>query len=92
MNPPHYCIDIQRLLPRDDFPLEYFPQFREYGIRYLGDGTSYQLLEFCPWCGERLPRSLGDQWFERLSALGIDPIDESRIPPRYLTDAWWREE
>ena len=91
-DPPHFCIDIQRLLRRDDFPLAYFPRFREFGIHYLDGGTSFQLLEFCPWCGERLPSSLQDRWLEEMKGLGLDPDDESRIPPPYLTDAWWREE
>jgi hypothetical protein len=32
-----------------------------------------QTIEYCPWCGARLPSSLRDEYFERLEQLGLEP-------------------
>ena len=71
-----------------DMPIDFSPQFREYGIRILDGGTSYQAMSFCPWCGKRLPASLRDQWFEELEKLGLDPAEDA-IPPEYSDERWY---
>jgi hypothetical protein len=65
----------------------YVPKFREYGLPYP-DSESYQLINFCPWCGARLPASLRDEWFDRLSELGLEPEDPG-VPAQMRTDEWW---
>lgn len=67
----------------------YIPEFREYGIRILDGGTSIQTIQFCPWCGARLPNSLRDAWFEELERLGLEPESEE-LPDRLKTDEWWK--
>ena len=69
-------------------PIEYLPKYREYAL-VLGEGPVLQLISFCPWCGEQLPSSLRDQFFERLVAMNLDPED-SRVPLDFRSDAWWR--
>ena len=44
-------------------------------------------IYFCPWCGEKLPKSLRDKWFDELEALGIDPMRDE-IPIKYRTSQW----
>jgi hypothetical protein len=39
-------------------------KFREYGIPVLDGGTSYITLDFCPWCGTKLPESKRDAYFD----------------------------
>jgi hypothetical protein len=72
--------------------INYRSDFDEYSIpdyaHYPGDASApKQLIYFCPWCGERLPESSRDKWYDELEALGLDPnVDE--IPQKYKTDEW----
>ncbi len=67
--------------------VSYDPRFDEYTIP-SGDGL--QQLSYCPFCGERLPESKRDQWFEQLEARGVaDPWREA-LPAEYHSDAWWK--
>lgn len=84
------CDDMSAALADEDLPLVYVPNFREYGISYVDGGTSYRVIEWCPWCGGRLPESLRDRWFDELELLGIDP-DGPGVPDRYRSAAWWVE-
>jgi hypothetical protein len=86
----HCCEDLKVNLQRQDVGIVYVPKFREYGISYLDGGSSYQLISFCPWCGQKLPISLRSAWFETLENMKLEPND-SRIPSEYLSDEWWRK-
>jgi hypothetical protein len=35
----------------------YYPKPGDYGIPVLDGGTSYIVLDFCPWCGAKLPQA-----------------------------------
>ncbi|GKS96693.1 hypothetical protein [Acidovorax sp. SUPP2825] len=74
------------LVISDDFNLEFIPKFREYGITY-GNGGSYQAIDYCPWCGEKLPPSLRAAWFDVLDRIGLEP--EDNIPLEMQSEAWW---
>jgi hypothetical protein len=63
--------------------------FREYGLLVHDGGESIIVIEYCPWCGVRLPESLRDEWFDQLEGLGVDP-DCENVPEAFLIDAWWR--
>jgi hypothetical protein len=69
-------------------PIEYLAKYREYAL-VLGGGPVLEAISFCPWCGEELPTSFRDQFFERLEAMNLDPED-SRVPLDFRSDAWWR--
>ncbi len=73
-----------------DALLTYFEKFDEYGIIVHDGGSSFVLIQFCPWCGTQLPDSKRDRWFEELGKLGIDPQGDS-IPPEYESGIWYRE-
>lgn len=66
--------------------------FREYGIPVM-DGkvysSSYILIEYCPWCGKRLPESKRYEWFEVLEKLGYDSPFEQDIPEKFKTSEWY---
>ncbi|MGH7134402.1 MAG: DUF6980 family protein [Pirellulales bacterium] len=85
----HCCDAMAAHLADEDVPIEYTPRLREYGLRILDGGSARQLIEFCPWCGQRLPESLRNEWVERLEVLGLEPNDP-RVPEEMKTDAWWR--
>ena len=72
-----------------EIPFLYDPKFREYGLRILDGGTSQIPVNYCPWCGKKLPTSLRDKWFAELKALKIDP-GADKIPEKYQTDEWYK--
>lgn len=82
----HCCEKMVDMLSFVSLEMTYIPKFREYGINYAG-GDSYQVIDFCPWCGSRLPDSLRNAWFEKLDELGMEPEDD--IPIEMRSDAWW---
>ena len=84
----HCCKKLKRNLINLEGGLVYFPKFREYGIRVLDGGSSSIIIDYCPWCGRKLPSSLRDQWFRELSKLKLEPGDR-RIPKSLLSDEWW---
>lgn len=88
-DPPHLCAQLRHALNDSDVPLMYVDNFREYGLRVADGGSSYLLLLFCPFCGCELPRSLRDEWFERLDELGLEPEDP-RVPMELRDGSWWR--
>ena len=72
-----------------DLPIVFEPKYREYGIRVLDGGSSSLGITFCPWCGEQLPDSLRNEWFERLEKMGIDPYGKG-IPAEFMDERWYR--
>ncbi len=87
----HCCREMERALGDDEIPVIYNAKFREIGIRIIDGGSAYIVIQYCPWCGVRLPPSLRDAWFERLEVLSLDPED-AEVPSRNATtDAWWKD-
>ena len=85
-----YCCDsLKYALEDESIPVQYVSKFREYGIRVLDGGSSYLSIEFCPWCGAKLPTSLRDKWFDAIESRGIDPADVDAIPAEFLDDRWF---
>lgn len=84
------CSDMTLHLKERDVALVYIAKFREYGIKILDGGTSFQEIGYCPWCGAKLEGSLRSEWFERLAQLGLEPVEDA-IPEDMKTDAWWRD-
>lgn len=70
--------------------LEYNKRFDEYGILIHDGGTSSLQIQYCPWCGAKLPESKRDLWFETLFRLGFDEPSEQPIPKSFQTDEWYR--
>jgi hypothetical protein len=62
--------------------------FDEYGLVVHDGGTSYVLIQNCPWCGTKLPPSQRDRWFDEIDALKLDANDIHTIPKRFLTGEW----
>lgn len=73
-----------------DTPIVFSRKFDEYGLKVLDGGSSSILITHCPWCGQKLPESKRDQWFDEMEKLGIDPWTEN-LPDKYNTDEWFRE-
>ena len=71
-----------------DALISYSDKFREYGLFIHDGGSSSQAINFCPWCGSKLPGSLRDRWFEELAALGFDDPCSQDIPEAFRSGAW----
>jgi hypothetical protein len=87
--PPHLCEDMVRALADPDVPLVYNDKLREYSILIQDGGSSVAVIEFCPFCGVKLPGSLRDEWFDRLDQLSLEP-DSPELPLDMRSGAWWR--
>jgi hypothetical protein len=72
-----------------DAPIIYCEKFDEYGLKIIDGGTSSILIDFCPWCGQKLPDSKREKWFDEIEGLGIDPWN-GEIPKKYLSNEWFR--
>lgn len=66
------------------------PKFQEYGLIIHDGGRSTVEIYYCPWCGQRLPDSQRERWFDELEARGIDPWEDD-IPPEFEDDRWLTE-
>ncbi len=66
----------------------YIEKFDEFGLIVHDGGHSFSVIQYCPWCGQKLPDSKRDRWFDELEAKGIDPA-ENDIPPEYQDRSWY---
>jgi hypothetical protein len=80
---------MERNLREGETAIRYDAKFREYGIPVLDGGSSMIKIMFCPWCGQKLPESFRDKWFEVLASKNLD-LDDPAIPQDMLSDAWWK--
>ena len=72
-----------------DSLIGYVPKFDEYGIIVHDGGSSIVQINFCPWCGTKLPDSKRDRWFDELEKMGVDPAGDS-IPKEFQSEIWYR--
>jgi hypothetical protein len=84
----HCCKEMLAHIAAADIGIIYIAKFREYGIRYTDGGSSFQLINFCPWCGTKLAVSLRDKWFDEIERLGIES-DDPNIPTSMNTEEWY---
>ncbi len=83
------CKDCHDKWQCGDQLIHYDLVFDEYGLIIHDGGASYILIEYCPWCGDKLPVSKRDRWFDELEDLGFnDPVDKD-IPEKYKSNAWY---
>jgi hypothetical protein len=89
MSNENFCCDqMTYAVKSPEVPVVYNPKFREFGIQILDGGTSILQINCCPWCGEMLPESLRNDWFDRLEKLGIDPAT-GEIPEEFRDSRWF---
>jgi hypothetical protein len=82
---------MYRHISGDDVPIIYIRKFREFGLKIIDGGTSFQKIAYCPWCGRKLPESLRSKWFCRIEEMGLEPDDQT-LPESMRSDAWWKSE
>ena len=94
---------LDALEQADDSPLTYSPDHRSYTIsapRALVKKNIVWLgyrVDFCPFCGTKLPKDLTEEWFDILEKeYGLDdpyyyPEQKKLIPEEFKTDEWWKK-
>jgi hypothetical protein len=85
---PHNCDGMRRAIEDANSPVAYWSEFREFGIELRGQ-EAIDEIEYCPWCGNKLPSSLRDEYLNRLEELKLEPGDRN-LPIQFRSDAWWR--
>jgi hypothetical protein len=68
--------------------VKYSRRWNEYSIDV--NENIQQKIYYCPWCGEKLPNSHREKWFDNLEAMGIDPMNDN-IPEEFQDEAWYIE-
>lgn len=95
-----YCCDAmnnfagqenEEIYHNPDMLIVYTSKFNEYGLIIHDGGESSIQINYCPWCGQRLPVSKRDSWFEELENTGIEDFSEEHIPEKFKTDEWWQK-
>ena len=86
----HCCDLMERNLKEGETAIRYDAKFREYGIPVLDGGSSTIKIIFCPWCGQKLPESFRDKWFEVLASKNLE-ADDPAIPEDMHSDVWWKQ-
>ena len=83
-----FCCDDMAQYISDTHLIHYSEVFDEYGIPFHDD-TSVLLIQYCPWCGRKLPDSKRAEWFEELEQLGYDePLSRDDLPTDYQCAKW----
>jgi hypothetical protein len=83
------CAEHADRLDCPDAIVVYLPKFDEH-VRPAADGEGRgQVLTACPYCGQALPPSRRDAWFDALEARGHSPWGE-KLPAEFESDRWWR--
>jgi hypothetical protein len=97
MQMEHCCSTMNHYLSLKNNRFYYSPLMREYAIDNK-NAITIRLLNYCPWCGAKLPASLRDEYFSVLEKeygldLCLSDVWERSplIPPEFLSDEWWRK-
>jgi len=90
----HCCPLISTFIKDPRISIYYSKRFREYSIETTSG--AYQMVDYCPFCGTKLPSRLRDKLFDILEdQYGIDsPFDNrqtTKIPEEFNTDEWWKK-
>ena len=98
-NGPHCCFvmdySVDKSNPENISPTDYSPKFREYYLQAtIGPGG--RQIDYCPYCGTKLPQGLSDMWFDILEKeYGLDdpgwPEQRDMVPAEFFTEEWWKK-
>jgi hypothetical protein len=97
--PLTYCCDSIKLHLEQYFKepnsvdsvIKYVAPFDEYGIPISDGGSSFIHVNYCPWCGAKLPPSKRDEWFKRLEDLGYESPLTDEVPEAFKSSDWYRQ-
>jgi len=93
---PHCCIAMNNQLQEARSPIVYFQEWRDYAF-LIPKFTGCATIDYCIYCGTRMPDSLSDKWFfileSKYKLSGSKDFDSknNKIPAEFLTDEWWKK-
>ena len=90
----HCCDKMRFFLKENEVDIYYEKDVRGYLIGMKHGMVSRQQIDFCPWCGKKLPENLMNAWFDILeNEYGIEDTvyEKSKIPKEFRTDEWWKK-
>ena len=86
-----HCCDRMQTMIDEEKSIVFIPEFREYGVPIRDGGSSFLEMEYCPWCGKKLPGSLREEYFDILEKSGISyPCPQDRLPEAMRSEKWWQ--
>jgi hypothetical protein len=90
---PHRCASMDFSIEHPNVPIDYDDRFREFFVKDA-PGEAAMVFAYCPFCGQPLPTSMRQDWFETLEQRGIDvdilEASAPRVPADMRDGAWWR--
>ena len=85
------CPHMNRAVTRtSDVKLHYEPEAREYYIAAENPNKVY-IIQYCPWCGSKLPSYLGGVMVDYILEAGYEGFDDPNLPDEFKTDDWWKK-
>lgn len=82
------CSDHEDLWDCSHVFVYYSSTWNEYAIENL-TRTDNGILDYCPYCGTKLPESRRGAWFDLAEPLGLTPL-LGEVPKEYLGFNWLR--
>jgi hypothetical protein len=89
MKNKHCCKEMDFFLEEKRVRISYIDYKRLYAIKLTSGGL--QTMNYCPWCGHKLPEPLDEEWFNLLEEMGFDNPRQQEIPKEFKTDEWWKK-
>ena len=84
------CINMRHyLINKEEGLIHYDSSLRSYNLPLI-DGM-YQAIWFCPWCSEKLPKDLNQEWeyiLEKEYGIKEPGFNQDKISPEFKTDEW----
>jgi uncharacterized protein DUF6980 len=95
----HCCTQMLYALEDGRVQIQYSPRTRCYMIPLLYKGKwdgGYSCIDYCPWCGKKLPEYLGQKFNEIFKQeYGVDfeyeMLTNKEFPEEFKTDEWWKK-
>lgn len=92
----HCCQQMYYHATEENSLIKYNPEDRTYRFILHDDSEgAYLALYYCPWCGKKLPKELGEEWCKVVKEeLGLDYVfaeEWATLPEEYKTDKWWKK-
>jgi hypothetical protein len=92
-----YCCDTMdfHLTTESEELVEYKTMNRKYSLKmFKSSYGTHQPIVFCPWCSEKLPKDLNQEWeyiLEKEYGIKEPGFNQDKIPPEFKTDEWWKK-
>ena len=95
----NFCCETLMELIKEGNYVKYDPADRSFSIFKSGSRQFGMCIDYCPFCGKKLPPNLIDER-ERViqNELGIDYVpsysnedDGKALPAEFKTDEWWKK-